>query len=316
MLGPSFTYEYFCNFVPILTRNSSSPTNADNLNPLIQRVLSYSGSTIYGVGGHSILISISDDIAVKVSYKAGGEHLRHEQSVFKLLDQEACPYIARAYFYAPDLIFMGLLRNGTLYERLEQVDKPRSILALIQQLSEAAAALENIGFAHGDINPRNILFDEQDRLRLVDFDHALEIGEVVEVGYEPYVRHHRVDYGTAGPETEQFALGSVFWFMTRGTEVYADIDGAERVKRLSRRIFPAVDSADPIDAIISDCWQGKFESIAALSRRVRQVVFDASFEGKKRLCEQHYSCLRGALDSNDVGLSRDDQPPEGSSAAL
>lgn len=146
------------------------------------------------------------------------------------------------------------------------------------------------------INPRNILFDEQDRLRWIDFDHTLKIGDGVEVGFEPYVRHHRVDYGIAGPVTEQFALGSIFWFMTRRTEVYADIDGAERANRLSRRIFAEVDSKDPIDAIISDCWQGKFESIAALARRIRQAALDKRLEEKSRICEQHYVCLRAALD--------------------
>ncbi|DAA75432.1 TPA_exp: hypothetical protein A8136_1829 [Trichophyton benhamiae CBS 112371] len=80
----------------------------------------------------------------------------------------------------------------------------------MQQLCETAVALENIGYAHGDINPRNILFDDQDNVRLVDFDHAPKIGEKVEVGEEPY-----------------FALGSVLWYLTRGKELYSDIDGAE-----------------------------------------------------------------------------------------
>ncbi|KAM5437582.1 hypothetical protein McanCB21832_002293 [Microsporum canis] len=290
--GLDFSYERFCNFVPILTRGSSEPTTVDNLNPLIHRVLThYPGSTIFGVGGHSILVSISDDLAVKVSYRAGGEHIRHEQSIFKLLEGQACPYIVHSYFSAPDLIFMELVKNGRLYERMEQVDKPRPILTWMQQLSEAAVALEEVGYAHGDINPQNILFDEQDRLRLVDFDHALKVGEEVEVGVEPYVRHRYVNYGVAGPDTEQFALGSIFWFMTRGTEMYADIDGVQKVNRLSRCIFPEVDSADPIDVIISDCWQGKFESMAELAKRIRQVAFDKSAEEKKKACEQHYSSV-------------------------
>lgn len=67
---------------------------------------------------------------------------------------------------------------------------------------------------HGDINPRNILVSK-DQLKLVDFDHSLKIGDDLDVSYEPYVRSRKrgqigVDYGVAGPITEQFALGSVF----------------------------------------------------------------------------------------------------------
>lgn len=236
---------------------------------------------------------------MKVSYRTGGEHIRHEQSVFTLLQTEPCPYIAHSYFSAPDIIFMELVKNGTLYDRMGQKDKPRPIMKWMQQLCETAVALENIGYAHGNINPRNILFDDQDNVRLVDFDHAPKIGEKVEVGEEPYVRRCGAHYGIAGAYEEQFALGSVLWYLTRGKELYSDIDGAEQVNRLSRRIFPEVDSDDPIDAIISDCWQAKFDSMAALARRVRQVAFEKSIEETKKECQQYYDSLRSALDSTE-----------------
>jgi serine/threonine protein kinase len=98
---------------------------------------------------------------------------------------------------------------------MTMVNKPCHILPWMQQLSDAVACLESVGYAHGDINPRNVLLDDEDQLKLVDFDHARKIGEDLEVGYEPYVRFHRRGttcggtYGIAGPVTEQFALGSV-----------------------------------------------------------------------------------------------------------
>ncbi|EGD92869.1 serine/threonine protein kinase [Trichophyton tonsurans CBS 112818] len=222
MPGLNFTYEYFCDFVPILTRASSSPANTGNLNPLIHKVLThYSGSTIYGVGGHSVLISISEDLALKVSYRAGGEHIRHEQSIFKLLQAELCPYIARSYLSALDIILMELGREIN------------HIMKWMQQLCEAAVASENIRYTYGDINPRDILFNDQDNVRLVNFNHILKIEEQVEVGKEPYVRYYGAHYRIAGSYTEQFALGSVLWSLTRGKELYSAIGGAEQVNRLS-----------------------------------------------------------------------------------
>lgn len=104
------------------------------------------------------------------------------------------------------------------------------------------------GYAHGDINPRNILSDDEDRFKLIDFDHAHKIGNDLNVGHEPYVRFHRRRgttgggmYGIAGPVTEQFALGSIFWYITRGAELYADLEGPEQVDRLMDCKFPATD---------------------------------------------------------------------------
>jgi len=155
--------------------------------------------------------------------------------------------------------------------------------------------IESIGYTHGDIN---ILIDDEDQLKLLDFDHARKIGDDLEVGYEPYVRVHRHEtgsggmYGIAGPVTEQFALGSVFWYITRGTELYADLEGSEQVDRLMDGKFPFTDPQDPIDSIISDCWHGNFQSIADLSKFIRKVAaFNKTHQEREKTCAQFYQLL-------------------------
>ncbi|KAL5329816.1 hypothetical protein ACEPPN_003335 [Leptodophora sp. 'Broadleaf-Isolate-01'] len=265
----NWTYKDLCQAIPILTR----------------------------VGGHSVLLSITDDIVAKVSLKPGDRHLSHEQSIFELLDRTPSPHIVQTFLRCPDVIFMEGLNDGTLYERMSMVNTSRPILQWMQQLSEAAACLESHGYVHGDINPRDIL-SNKDQLKLVDFDHSLKTGDDLDVGYDPYVRSRKRgqaggDYGIARPSTEQFALGSIFWFMTRGTELYHELEGPEQVNRLMDCQFPATDHQDPIDNIISDCWLGKFESIAEVSRRVRQVTaFDETYRARKKECEQYYRRCR------------------------
>lgn len=88
--------------------------------------------------------------------------------------------------------------------------------------------------------------------------------------------------------------------MTRGTELYHDIKGREKVNRLINQQFPATEPQDPIDNIISDCWLGKFESIAEVSKRVHEVVtFDTSeeafgetYRARKEECKQYYKLLQ------------------------
>ena len=299
MTGLNWTYETLCEVIPNFTRHSSSPTSSADLNPIIKQLLAVSpGSSIYGVGGHSVLLSITEDIAAKVSLKPGGVHVRYEQNIFTLLDQTSCSGIVRAYLCRPDVTFLQLFRNGTLHQRMTMVNKPRPILLWMQQLSDGVACLESLGLAHGDINPRNILLDDQDQLKLIDFDHARQIGDDLEVGYEPYVRFHRPGatsggpYGVAGPTTEQFALGSVFWYITRGTELYADLEGSEQVDRLMDCQFPATDPQDPIDDIISNCWIGTFRSIADLSQQIRKVAtFNETYRVRKKICERYDQLL-------------------------
>lgn len=55
----------------------------------------------------------------------------------------------------------------------EQVrDYYRRCLAIVSALGDAVARLHELGYAFGDLSPRNVLVDEQDRPRLIDFESA------------------------------------------------------------------------------------------------------------------------------------------------
>lgn len=101
------------------------------------------------------------------------------------------------------------------------------------------------------------------------------------------------NYSVARPYMEQFALESVLGFMTRGTELYHELEGPEQANRLMDSLFPATDPQDPIDNIISECGLGRFESTAELSRRVRKMMkFDETYGGRKMDCEQYHQLVR------------------------
>lgn len=297
---PEFKYSFedLCKVVPLLTRNSSSPLNPTELNPLIKKLLErFHGSYISGIGGHSVIVSVNKDIVAKVALRANDPHLSHEQAVFEMLDRAPCPSIVRTFLRRPDITFMEALRRGSLHDRMICDTSKIPVLLWMKRLSEADACIEHHGLVHADINPQNILFDDNDLPILCDLDHAIQIGDDLDVGYEPYVRCRRRgqaggQYGVAGPITEQFALGSIFWYITRGTELYQDLPGPEQVERLMNGDLPATDPSNQIDRIISDCWLGKFSTIAELSEHIQSLVaFDEQHQAAKTQCEAFYNQL-------------------------
>lgn len=221
--------------------------------------------------------------------------------------------MAQCLFRGVDVIFLELLANGTLRDRMS-ISKPKPVLSWMLQLASAAACLERIGYAHGDINPQNILLDAHDKVRLIDFDHAPKTGDSLDVGYEPYVRQHRGPagglFGIAGPATEQFALGSVFWYITRDHELYSDMEGPEQVDLLLDGKFPETDPEDPIDRIIAKCWNGMYpkivdlvgeiEALPGLETQSQKMVPVSQNHDRTRLCETYYKSSLGFRTARQV----------------
>ncbi|KAM5478553.1 hypothetical protein McanCB56680_006244 [Microsporum canis] len=110
------------------------------------------------------------------------------------------------------------------------------------------------------------MFTENYHLKLIDIDHALKLGDNLEVGDYPYFRPGNAEsgstFGITSTDTEQFALGSIFWYMVQGTELWMGLYGLDLVDRLITRTYPEMDLEDLVNQIISGCWKGKFKSIA------------------------------------------------------
>ncbi|KAH8722763.1 hypothetical protein GQ44DRAFT_761641 [Phaeosphaeriaceae sp. PMI808] len=106
----------------------------------------------------------------------------------------------------------------SIYECGHHVDK---------ETHSGCAGLESISLVHGDIRPPNILIDAEGHVKLYNFNHVVKIREWLDAGTEPFARllgdeggRDRGTYGKTGPQTEQFALGSVFYSITRGYNLY------------------------------------------------------------------------------------------------
>jgi serine/threonine protein kinase len=135
----------------------------------------------------------------------------------------------------------------------------------MKALAEGIAWLESLGLAHGDLRPENILVNEQDHVKVADFDCTDLIGSKFEACIPPYGRllgseasSEKGSAGKLGARTEQFALGSLFYYINYGTEVYDDQNfgkdhGPVVVERLQEMIFPKLNTTLMSDLIIDAC---------------------------------------------------------------
>ena len=231
-----------------------------------------------------------------------------------------CPFIVQCYYFADGGIFLEYMRGATPIHGLRVVlisfpdtslssriqdnhtrdQKSRVVTAVnkleprqlrlewMNDLAHAVAFLESLNLAHGDLRPENILID-RDRLKLSDFDCTSEIGTHCEGPTAPYGRilndqepdqGESGSFGFLGPRTEQFALGSLYYLINYGFEVYDDRcladdpyeHGPKVLDLLQMKEFPELSGDHPIDDIIHKCWHNKYEKVSDLAAHTKELL--------------------------------------------
>ncbi|KAH7308463.1 hypothetical protein B0I35DRAFT_360567 [Stachybotrys elegans] len=249
-------------------------TNRDvtHLNPLVKRLLVHNyGARVLGIGARSIVIAISEGLAAKVPLVSEDRYFAREQAICEQIDTVQSAVIPLTFLMHPDITFLEAA-VGTLHERITG-RHPRDVAHWMLQLTNAAAALESLGLAHAHINPHNVLFDANDQIKLVDFDKALPIGANLDSGDLPYVRRNTDPrkggrFGRAGAATEQFALASIFYYMDRGTEVFANMSEEARECVMLEGTMPSLESSTRIDHVVENCWEGRYLTLESLSEHI------------------------------------------------
>jgi serine/threonine protein kinase len=159
----------------------------------------------------------------------------------------------------------------------------------MHDLAQAVAFLESLNLAHGDLQPGNI-FMHGARIKLSDFDCTAEFGQSCGTPGAPYGRllngneSHLGERGCPDPlssRTEQFALGSVFYFINYGFEVHGDrsltedpyYHGPKVIDVLQQMEFPKLGGDNEvIDDIIDKCWHYKYTKVADLVKDLEEKL--------------------------------------------
>lgn len=90
--------------------------------------------------------------------------------------------------------------------------------------------------------------------------------------------------GLLGPRTEQFALGSLYYLINYGFEVYGDRcltedpreHGPKVVALLQNMEFPELGGDPRIDDIIERCWRNKYTTVAELAAHTEALLTEGT----------------------------------------
>ena len=149
-----------------------------------------------------------------------------------------------------------------------------------------------MNYAHNDLHPRNLLFDERLNLKLTDFDSCTKIGDDYLGAPPPYARvlndgPDQGCFGYCGARTEQFAIGSILYIMLYGHEPFenTDIDSVELVDRFRFLQLPELRNG-PLQNLVWKCWLGKFPTIKDLEIRNPYIRHSQIGAGRSGLCKR------------------------------
>ncbi|PYH90032.1 hypothetical protein BO71DRAFT_362303 [Aspergillus ellipticus CBS 707.79] len=258
-------------------------------------------------GGISFVYEVHPRIVVKIP-KSGvfeREQFNKELEIYQIFSQNPpCPFIVQCFYFSNSGIFLEYMRDMSLSSRIQKNhirDQQTMMVTTVKKfeplslrkewmndLAQAAAFLESLNLAHGDLRPENILLD-RNRLKLSDFDCTAKIGTIYEACMAPYGRilnSNESDqgecgtFGFLGPRTELFALGSLYYLINYGFEVYGDRCltedpyeyGPRAVELLQNMEFPKLDGDPLIDAIIDKCWHHKYVTVAQLAAHTKTLL--------------------------------------------
>jgi hypothetical protein len=90
-------------------------------------------------------------------------------------------------------------------------------------------------------------------------------------------------FGFPGPRTEQFALGSLYYLINDGFEVYGDrcltedpYDHSPKVVRLLQNMeFPKLASDPLVDDVIDKCWHNEYTTVSDLAAHTKKILHES-----------------------------------------
>lgn len=200
---------------------------------MVQKLLQYDVLEKLGEGARSVIYAVSDP---KTHQLFALKHVvRAEQKDIRFIEQVETEYEVSRQFTHPNLrrcfdlkiVKTMLVKVSEAFLVMELFDgKPldvrpptgmMDILDTFIQAAQGLKAMHQLGWAHCDIKPNNILRNDKGQVKVIDFGQACKIGTVKEriQGTPDYIAPEQVNRKPINQQTDVFNLGAtLYWNLT------------------------------------------------------------------------------------------------------
>ena len=200
---------------------------------MAQKLLQYDVLERLGEGARSTIYAVSDPATRQVF--ALKHVIRADQKDIRFVEQVETEFEVSRQFNHPNLrksfelkiIKTMLVKVAEAYLLMELFDgkpldvrPPTELMDILDTFIQAAQGLKymhQMGWAHCDIKPNNILRNDKGLVKVIDFGQACKIGTIKEriQGTPDYIAPEQVNRKPINQQTDVFNLGAtMYWSLT------------------------------------------------------------------------------------------------------
>lgn len=114
-----------------------------------------------------------------------------------------------------ELFLLMELVDGTSLD-IQRPTKLTSLIKIFIQAAQGLGAMHRLGYVHADIKPNNILVNDENKIKIIDFGQSCAIGTVKTriQGTPDYIAPEQVGRGPLTPATDVFNYGATLYWCT------------------------------------------------------------------------------------------------------
>ena len=233
----------------------------DSKRPIADRTIGkYLATDIIGRGGFSLVykgvhLGLNMPVAIKMmrhDMAADADFLsnfrREAQTIANLNHENIVKVHDIEERYRTVFIIMEYVPGQSLLDLLEHLRRipPRLAADYLYQICSGLDYAHRLGIIHRDINTKNIIVQQDDRLKILDFGLACPVGteDFSSLGTLPYMAPEQINSHRLDQRSDIYALGITAYEMVVGNRPFPEDD----IKALSR-MHQTMDIPDPGEKI-------------------------------------------------------------------
>ncbi len=260
------------------------------------RLLELLGEGAFGAVHRAFQPEVGREVAVKIVHPRlakDPEFIRRFAAEAQLVARLEHPHIVPVYDYWRDpdgaYLVMRYLRGGSLRQLLaaEGALEPHRAAQVIDDVATALAAAHRLGVVHRDVQPANILFDEEGNTYLSDFGIARDLpttrsprGRMPPGDIAYYLSPEEARGETATQRADIYSLGLVLYECLTGRRAVVDSPIGEHEEE-RRESIPPVTATRPdlppgVDAVVGCATAndpaGRYADVLEFAAEARQIL--------------------------------------------